>query len=142
MRCELPLCNQFDVCKIVHNHYWGQNEVVTSCQCPEGTACLDKFNEDGMSLKVNHRTQMKFCEKLDDIYGHLKECVDDNITISLTVRTLYLLDQIQNYTATIHCKIPQNTPIYWRQLQNLEHGLERNENYTEIIEYFKHQCDK
>jgi hypothetical protein len=143
IHCEIiqvPTCNEFDVCKIVHNHYWGQNEVVTNCECPTGETCLDKFSDDGRSLKVNHRTQMKFCRPLNEIYENLNKSCDKEKT-SLQVRSLYNRDELLNMTITLQCKVPQDKPIYWKHQNETKHAEEvkNNSNFTEYIEHYLHQ---
>lgn len=133
---EIQTCNQFDACKIVYNHYWGQNEIVTNCACPKNETCLDKFQNDGRSLKVNHRTQIKFCKPLEDIYESLnKSCEEENS--SLQVRSLYNQDQLINITITIKCKVMDDKPIYWKRRNSRE--IQSAANLTEFVDDYIHQ---
>lgn len=134
---DVEICSQFDICNIVHNHYWGMNSVEKLCKCPDETYCPATFSlNDGWSLAVNRRTQMKFCSPIVQLESQLEECGEQEVAIR--VRTLYHIDQVKNVSAKILCNCEKEGPIYWRYHSRVGKEVEDDEKLFEIIDNF--QC--
>jgi protein giant-lens (argos) len=134
---DVAICSQFDICNLVHNHYWGMNSVEKLCKCPEGTHCPATFSpNDGWSLAVNVRTQMKFCSPIVQLESQLEECGEQEVAIR--VRTLYHIDQVKNVSASILCNCEKEGPIYWRYHSRHGKNVEDDEKLFEVVDNF--QC--
>lgn len=85
---------------------------------------------------------MKFCKPLAELYQIMNTTCSE-IDVPLSVRTWYLLDQVQNITASIHCEIPTDQPIYWRHLKSRQLGYSHshNEKIFESVDHFKHESE-
>jgi hypothetical protein len=135
----VTICETFDVCNIVHNHYWGLTEIEKICKCPEGTHCPATFDSyDNRSLPVNIRTQMKFCKPLAELKFQLLDCGEDDAAIS--VSTMYYVDQVKNKSASLLCNCKYDQPIYWKYHSRFGKIVEEDEKLTEFIDNF--QCTR
>lgn len=133
----VAICNQFDICNLVHNPYWGINSVEKLCRCPEGTFCPATFaTNDGWSLPVNSRTQMKFCSPIIQLQSQLEACEGEDI--ALKVRTVYHIDQVKNVSASILCSCEHEGPIYWKYFSRVGKIVEDDEKLFEVTDNF--QC--
>lgn len=134
---DAAICGKFDICNLVHNPTWGINAVEKLCKCPEGTFCPATFSpNDGWSLPVNTRTQMKFCSPIQQLQTQLEPCEKEDIAIEL--RTLFHVDQVKNITATMLCSCEHGSPIYWKYNSREGKDVVEDEKYSEIIDSF--QC--
>lgn len=137
---------------LVHKQYWGGTSVEEICKCKkedvksetfgEDLFCEDDFSDDGRSLYVTARTQMKFCEPLESLYYRFNETCEEK-DFSLSVRTAFLLDKVKNITATLHCPIPPEQRFYWKHLKNRQLGYSDSENdkLFESVDHFKHESE-
>lgn len=131
------ICSHFDICNLVHNPRWGINSVQKLCKCPEGTFCSATFApNDGFSLPVNFRTQMKFCSPLSNLEAELEMCDEDDVAIK--VRTVYQIDQVMNVSASIMCNCNFNGPTYWRYHSRLGKSVLSDDRLFEVVDNF--QC--
>lgn len=130
-------CERFDICNLVHNPRWGINSVEKLCKCPEDTYCPARFvPNDGFSLPVNYRTQMKFCTPLSDLEAELEMCEEDEVAIR--VRTVYQIDQVKNVSARIMCNCNHDGPTYWRYHSRFGRSVLDDDELFEVIDNF--QC--
>lgn len=114
---DVKICDRFDICGIVHKPYWGNSVVEKLCKCPklglEEAFCRDTFSQnDGFSLAVNRRTQMKFCSPIRELQAELNTCAGEEVAIK--VRTVNYIDQVKNVTASILCNCDYDVPTYWK----------------------------
>lgn len=134
---EESICGQSDICNIVVNPKWGLNSVEKMCKCPEGTFCPTNFSpNDGTSLLVNTRTQMKFCRPLYEIQSELEMCAPDEVAIR--VKTVYLVDKVLNVSASLLCSCNQDRPIYWKYHSRSGQFVEEDQKLFEVYDNF--QC--
>ncbi|CRL01963.1 CLUMA_CG015422, isoform A [Clunio marinus] len=135
---EISICSEFDICNLVHNPHWGINTVEKLCKCPEETFCPATFsNDDGKSLQVNVRTQMKFCSHVNDIHAGLKPCKDGGDT-AIEVRTIYHIDQVKNISAKLLCSCEhKQKPIYWKYQSRVGKTVTEDEDLFEIVDNFE-----
>lgn len=132
------ICEQFDICNIVHNHYFGLNSVEKLCKCPEGSFCSASFaKNDPWSLPVNVRTQMKFCSPIQQLQNQLETCVEGEAAIR--VQTIYNVDQVKNVSARILCNCEDGeTPNYWKYHSREGKSVVEDEKLFKVIDNF--QC--
>lgn len=134
---DVAICSQFDICNIVHNPYWGINSVEKLCRCPEGAFCPATFAvNDGWSLPVNARTQMKFCSPIIQLQSQLDICTEGEI--ALKVRTVYHIDQVKNVSASLQCSCEHKKLIYWMYHSRLGKIVEDDEKLFVVVDNF--QC--
>lgn len=134
---EVAICEQFDVCNLVHNPKWGINSVEKLCKCSEGSFCPTNFSpNDGSSLLVNARTQMKFCTPLSELQSELEMCDENEIAIQ--VKTVYQIDQVQNVSASILCNCNHHGPNYWKYNSRVGQFVAENEKLFEVLDNY--QC--
>lgn len=134
---EESFCGQSDICNLVHNPRWGLNSVEKLCKCPEGTFCPTNFSpNDGTSLLVNARTQMKFCTPLYEIQSDLEMCIAGSV--ALRVKTMYLVDVVLNVSASLLCSCSQDGPIYWKYHSRSGQFVEEDQKLFEVYDNF--QC--
>jgi hypothetical protein len=134
---DVTVCEKFDICNLVHNPYWGTNSVEKLCKCPEGTFCPATFTpNDGWSLPVNVRTQMKFCSPIAQLQSQLEPCEDEDIAI--TVKTFFHIDQVKNVSANILCSCERDVPTYWKYHSRAGRNVVEDEKLFEVVDNF--QC--
>jgi hypothetical protein len=134
---DVAICGELDICNIVHKPYWGINQVQKLCKCPEGSYCRAKYIPgDEYSLPVNDRTQMKFCSKLIDLEEKLPKCEDGQEAIK--VKTLYVIDQVKNVSASLHCICNFDDPVYWAYKSRTGKIVLEDEKLFEVVDNF--QC--
>lgn len=135
---EIGQCEKFDICNVVYRPHWGKNIVERLCTCPNSTHsdCPADFSrEDGQSLLINARTQIKFCSPLEELYSELPECVQNEPAIKKT--TYYYVDQIRNITAQILCACNKD-PIYWKY--HSRDGFPVKEDEKVFLYYDFYEC--
>lgn len=134
---EVAICEQFDVCNLVHNPLWGINSVEKLCKCREGHFCPTNFSpNDGRSLPVNARTQMKFCSPVSELQAKLEMCNETEIAIK--VKTLYYIDLVQNVSASILCNCNHHGHNYWKYHSRTGKAMPEDDKLFEIFDNF--QC--
>lgn len=134
---EATICGTFDVCNIVHSHYWGPTDVEKICKCPNDTLCPATFDHnDNRSLPVNVRTQMKFCRPIAELKFQLTDCGEDDDAIS--VHTMYYVNEVKNVSANLACNCRHKQPIYWRFHSRVGKAVENDEKLFMVIDNF--QC--
>lgn len=133
---DVAICDKFDICNIVHNPHWEKNSIEKLCHCP-GDSCSAIFStNDGFSLPINARSQMKFCTPIEELRNDLGVCEDDDT--ALKISSFYHIDQVKNVSASLLCSCEQNGPIYWKYLSREGKIVEKDEKLFEIIDSF--QC--
>lgn len=138
---EVAICDQFDICNLVYNPYWGFNSVEKICKCPGETFCPATFSQnDGFSLAVNRRTQMKFCSPIEELQAELETCDDEEVAIK--VRTVYHIDQVKNVSASILCNCDYDAPTYWKFHSRLGKIVADDEKLFEVVDNFKCSGEK
>lgn len=134
---NVAICDSFDICNIVHNPFWGSNSVEKLCKCPEGNFCPATFlKNDGYSVSVNVRTQMKFCTPVIQVQAQMEPCGEADIAIR--VRTLYHIDQVKNTSASMMCSCEHDGPIYWKYHSRVGRNIVEDEKLFEVVDNF--QC--
>jgi hypothetical protein len=113
---EVAICGQAEICNLVHKPYFGSTLLVDKfCHCPENdknfTCPADFLLNDGYSLPVNQRTQMKFCTPIAQLQLELDECDDEEVAIQ--VETTFILGSAKNVSAKMLCSCEPERPIYW-----------------------------
>lgn len=132
---ELIECEKFDVCNIVTFPYFGKYNVEKLCICPEGTFCPATFSkDDDHSISINVRTQMKFCNKVEDLFVELPECEVDKV--ALVVDTLFYVNKIANISAKLTCQCNKNH-IYWKHIMRSGVPIETDEKLFQAIDHFE-----
>lgn len=149
---DVAICREFDICNLVHKPYWGINSVEKLCKCPENSFCPATFSpNDGFSLAVNLRTQMKFCSPIQDLQTQLETCDADEVAIR--VKTVYHIDQVKNVSATILCNCDYEGPTYWKYHSRVGKVVMDDEKLFVVIDNFqcsgelesnriRHNCEK
>lgn len=133
---EVPTCEQFDICNLVHKPRWGDSMVEKLCNCPEGSPCPTNFSPgDGKSMLINARSQMKFCETLSTLQAELEMC-DGNET-AIQVRTVYQMAQILNVSARITCNCNHDGPNYWKYHSRIGQFVSKDAKLSEVIDNFE-----
>jgi hypothetical protein len=133
---DVAICGELDICSIVHKPYWGINQVEKFCKCPEGSYCRAKFsNDDEHSLPVNDRTQMKFCSKIIDLEEKIPKCEAGEPAIK--IKTVYLIDQVKNVSASWNCNCDSDGPNYWAYKSRVGRIITDDEKLFEVVDNFE-----
>lgn len=134
---EVAICEQFDICNLVHNPKFGINSVEKLCKCPDGSFCPTSFSpNDGSILLINSRTQMKFCSPLSELESKLEMCNENEVAIQL--KKIYLIDQVQNMSASLLCNCNHDGPNYWKYHSRVGQFVASDEKLFEVLDNY--QC--
>lgn len=57
---DLYICEQYNVCNIVHLRFWFPKQVERLCKCPNREECPWKWNtDDNHTMPLDNRSQLK-----------------------------------------------------------------------------------
>lgn len=57
---DLGICEQYNVCNIVHRRFWFPNQIERLCKCPNREECPWKWSTDtNQTMPLDNRSQLK-----------------------------------------------------------------------------------
>jgi hypothetical protein len=124
------------------SRYWVSNLVEKFCKCPSDSFCPVTYQKnDEYAINVNTRTQMKFCQPVQDIYSQLKKCEKNETAV--TIRTVFQMDLVKNSSATVLCSCWDEMEFgrkfnYWQFVSRSGESLDDELNLFEIVDNY--QC--
>lgn len=115
--------------------YFGKYNVEKFCSCPEGLFCPATFSrDDGQSISVNVRTQMKFCNKVEELFVELPECMEEKA--SLIVNTMFYVNEVANVSAKVTCKCNKK-PVYWKHIMRSGQPIEEDDRLFQATDHYE-----